>query len=335
MERKKFLAVLDELRIACEEANEADMKNNEQVGVVYEILQYSELAHQIDIVHKIADFYNQNWQGNADFVHIPNFNQTLRNCMENPIIIARKKGTDEILGVSTIKYGENNKEEIDPYFPEEDAKYFSITGILVKKDNQDKGVGRKIYEIALKGLCNYERKHPGHRLMGVIDCRNKHSLMGLAKAVDKLNQSNYLEKGKELPLNIIGYYELRDKENNELVEAPTLVVEIGLEGQEPKTEIERSTLSYEDSAQGLFNSLVNTLKSQFRKYGINEPIIQEDNECGIVYFYSLKERSKCRVQNFRIESNGTEQGNDRIPVDNSEIYGFVGPVPSISVDEGR
>ena len=69
-------------------------------------------------------------------MHIPDFYQTLRNCLKYPIIIARKKDTDQILGISTIKYDENNTEHIDPYFPEQDAKYFSIFSLFTSSQTK-------------------------------------------------------------------------------------------------------------------------------------------------------------------------------------------------------
>lgn len=154
-------------------------------------------------MYKIADFYNSNWLGNKDFMHIPNCEQVLENCKRYPIIIAREEGKKEILGISAIKYDENDENTMDPYFPEEDAKYFSITGILVKKETSHRGMGKKIYEIALRGAHEYNKTYPGTRIMCVIDCRNNHSLRALATAVENINAGEKVGEGRMLPANIV------------------------------------------------------------------------------------------------------------------------------------
>lgn len=334
MEREQFLTILKELRDVCNEVNREQDSKDPNNQVVYEVLQFSDLAKQWDSVYNIADFYNKNWLGNVDFMHIPDFYQTLENCMKYPIIIAREKGKDELLGISAIKYDENAEGQVDPYFPEKDAKYFSITGILTKRNNPHRGIGKKIYEIALRGAHNYEKYYPGTRIMCVIDCRNNNSLRALASAVGNINANSIVGEGKELPANILGYYELRDKDKNALLEAPTLVMEVGLKEQ-PATSIpNKRTVEYgEEEGTPLFESLLHTLKRRFYKYGINDPVIEEDTDCGMVYFYSLQDRESCKIQGIDIKSNGTEKGNDRIPRDDVEIRQFVGPIPKISIDD--
>lgn len=336
MEKEKFLSILREMRIVCNEVNEETKKLEPENKVRYEVLQFSDLARKWDSVYNIADFYNHNWLGNVDFMHIPDFSQTLENCKNYPIIIAREEGKDEILGISTIKYDENNKSNIDPYFPEEDAKYFSVTGILTKRNNVHRGIGKKIYEIAIRGAHNYEKYYPGTRIMCVIDCRNRQSLRALSSAVENINSKGYVGEGKELPAHILGYYELRDKEKNKLLEAPTLVMEVGLDEQEKEENQNNETIDYvHREGEELFDSLLSTLKTKFGKYGINSPIIQEDTECGMVYFYSLEDRENCRLQGIKINSNGTEKGNDRVPRDDNDVRTFIGPIPSISIEEER
>ncbi len=334
MEREKFITILKSLNGICEEVN----KESENSKVVYEVLQFSDLARKWDSVYNITEFYNYNWLGNIDFMHIPDFNQTLKNCKNYPIIIAKEKGTDELLGISTIKYDENDENNIDPYFPEENAKYFSVTGILTKRNNPYRGIGKKIYEIALRGAHNYEKQYPGTKMMCVIDCRNKQSLRALASAVDNIRQNEYVGENKELPVHILGYYELRDKEENKILEAPTLVVEVDLKEKNIQ-EIDRNNiLKYDNngnSSEELFQNLIDKLKEQLGTYGINKPVIEEDTDCGIVYFYFLQEKEKCKIQSIQIEPNGTEKGNDRTIRDDKAMYEFIGPMPPISVDVER
>ena len=335
MERMKFLSILRELRNECRRVNEENDLMNPNNEVIYEVLQLSDLAEKWDNVANIADFYNNNWIGNADFMHIPDFEQTLANCRKYPIIVARKKWTDDILGISTIKYDENLPGRKDPYFPEEDAKYFSITGILTKRNNVHRGIGKKIYEIAIRGAHNYERYYPGTRIMCVIDCRNRQSLRALNSAVTNIRNNNIVGAGMELPANIVGYYELRNNENDDLLEAPTLVMEVGLSPVERSNRVENQrTLSFNlENGKTRFESLRGVLRENLSKYKIGEPTITEDEECGMVYFYHLGNSRDCNLDGINIESNGTEKGNDRVPRSEVEMKRFVGPIPVIRISD--
>lgn len=333
MERQKFLSILNKLQNICNQVNGEEPNND----VIYEVLQFSKLAQNWDSVYRIANFYNHNWLGNIDFMHIPDFYKTLNNCLNYPIIIARKKETGELVGISTIKYDENTDEYIDPYFPEKDARYFSITGILTKKDNPHKGIGKKIYEIAIRGAYDFEKEYPGTQIMCVIDCRNRQSLNALASAVERIKHKGLVGENKELPAHILGYYELRNKEDDKLIEAPTLVMEVRLQEREKSEKVDKMSLEFSqrEEKEDLLDQLLIELKSKFMSYGINPPIVEEDSECGMVYFYSLKDKEKNRLQNITIVSNGTENCNERIPRDDEEISGIMGPIQSISVEEER
>lgn len=337
MERLKFLSILREFKNECKRVNEENELLNPSNEVVYEVFQLSDLSENRENIYMVADFYNKNWQGNRDFMHIPDFEQTLANTRAYPIIIARKKGTDEILGISTIKYDENSEEFIDPYFPEGDAKYFSITGILTKRNNTYKGIGKKIYEIALRGAYNYEKHYPGTRIMCVIDCRNRQSLRALSSAVKNIRDDGFLGDDLYLPANVFGYYELRDKEEGKLLEAPTLVMEVGLNPKErtgEKEEFSLRNISFNrKEGQSLFDTLLETLKDNLYEYKINEPQVLEDTDAGMVYFYSLEDREMCKLEGISIESNGTEKGNDRVPKDDIFMRNFMGPIPVIRISE--
>lgn len=86
MERERFLTILRELQDVCMEVN-SELAGTENGKVIYEVLQFSDLARNWDSVYNIADFYNHNWLGNVDFMHIPNFMQVIQNCKSYPIII--------------------------------------------------------------------------------------------------------------------------------------------------------------------------------------------------------------------------------------------------------
>lgn len=334
MERENLLLILKELHKVCEEVNRQIEKNEPENPLRYEVLQFSELAKEWNSVHKIVDFYNENWIGNKDFMHIPNFETVRENCKKYPIIVAREVREDitpEILGISTMKYKENTPEKVDPYFPEEAAKYFSMTGVLVKKGNPHRGIGKKIYEIAIRGAYEYNKYFPGIRLMTVIDCRNKHSLNALSVAVENINDNELVGQGKELPADIVGYYEIKDEQNGHLVEAPTLILEVGLDSRDKeKRGTNKKTLDYKKE-KSLFESLKNELKVKFTEHGLKEPIVNIDEGCGRVYYYSLFDNFK--LHDIEVKVNGTEEGNDRNPVYDKEMHEFIGPIEPIYWEE--
>lgn len=333
MEREKFLTILKRMYYECERENRRIKEQKPESKLRYEVLQFSDLAQKWDSVYKIADFYNNNWLGNKDFMHIPDFEQVLNNCLNYPIIIAREEGKEDILAISAIKYDENTDEFTDPYFPEEDARYFSITGILVNKDTNYRGMGKKIYEIALKSAYEYNKKYPGTRIMCVIDCRNKHSLRALATAVENINKNESVGKNRELPANIIGYYELRDTEHDKLQEAPTLVLEIGLDSKEKEDrEKDSEVLEYKrENTKCLFDSLRDELNQKFKIYGLKPPVVKEDTESGMVYYYSLQKDFE--LIGTQIVPNGTEAGNNRQPIYDEKMHSFIGPIRSIAIKE--
>lgn len=334
MKKEQFIKILKEIDYICKSVNEEIISKNPKSKLRYEVLQFSEIAKKWNSTYKIADFYNQNWRGNVDFMHIPNFKQVIENCLNYPIIIAREEESQDILAISTIKYDENTGENVDPYFPEKDAKYFSITGVLVERGAPYRGMGKRIYEIAVRGAHEYNKEHPGTRIMCVIDCRNKHSMQALASAVENINNNEIYGENKELPVSIVGYYELKNSENNALEEAPTIVVEVGLNEREKK-EKSKNTTTIEYSKQNrksLFDSLKDELREKLSRYGINKPINGKDGESIVSYYPLDKEFSLIETD---IISNGTEQGNDRKPIYDEYMHKFMGPVRPISVDDTK
>ncbi len=334
MDREKFLQILRSMNKVCQEVNQNLTQENPENKLRYEVLQLSDIAKRWDSVYRIAEFYNYNWLGNRDYMHIPDFRQVLENCKNYPVIIAREEGNDDILAISSIKYDENSEEQYDPYFPEKDAHYFSVTGILVKKGTTHRGMGKKIYEIAVRGVHDYKKEYSNARIMCVIDCRNRQSLRALASAVDNINENHIYGENKELPANIVGYYELKDLENGELREAPTIVLEVGLEEKEKSIHDQPSTIEYhEEESKGLFDSLRDQLRGKIKKYGIKQPIVTKDEDEGMVYFYPLD--SALSISQTFIKSNGTERGNDRDPMDDEFMKSFVGPVEPIFIQNIR
>ena len=107
-----------------------------------------------DSIFNLANFYDTNFTGNKDFMHIPNISNILDNILRYPIMLSTQKdmyGNDEILGTTTVKI-ENNKELSDnPYFPTVNEDVLSITGILTKADAVDKN-GNKIADYIPSGF---------------------------------------------------------------------------------------------------------------------------------------------------------------------------------------
>lgn len=335
MEKTKLMKILTKMHKICEGVNNEIKQNEPENKLRYEVLQFSDIAKKGFSVHQIADFYNNNWLGNKDFMHIPDFEQVFNNCRQYPIIIAREEGNDDILAISTIKYDENTEEVIDPYFPEEDAKYFSVTGILVKRDTTHKGMGKKIYEIAVRGAYEYSKEYSGIRIMCVIDCRNSQSLRALAAAVDNINEKEIVGEGKKLPANVVGYYELKNMETGNLEEAPTLVLEVDLESQDKSLQVKPEELfEYEkNESEPLFDTIKSELERKFKKYGVSEPKIMEDPGCGMVYYYSLQ--GELEIGKTKIVPNGTAEGNDRKKVYDEKMHNFIGPIMSIAIEPGE
>lgn len=330
MQKEQFLRVLKEMDDICKSVNEEIISKNPQSKLRFEVLQFSNISRRWNSVHRIANFYNQNWMGNADFMHIPNFKQVLENCLKYPIIIAREEGKDDILAISTIKYDKNKKNHIDPYFPKENANYFSITGVLVEREAPYRGLGKKIYEIAIRGVHKYNKINKSTRIMCVIDCRNKHSMQALASAVENINKNEIYGENKELPVNIVGYYELLDSKNQDLEEAPTIVIEVGLNEQEKAQREANTIIEYKkEDGKKLFDSLRDELREKLSKYGINEAVIGQD-EGSIVKYYPLdREFSLIGVN---VIPNNTESGNDRKPFYDKFMHEFIGPIRPISID---
>lgn len=297
MNTERFRTVVGKINNICSEIN-----NREDNTLEYVVLQGLDkndpYLKDPFILYKIADFYNYNWLGNVDFMHIPEFEQIMYNSDHYPIIIAREKDTKEIVGISTLKYEENTKVIEDPYYPISQEKYFSITGILTKRGNPHRGIGKKIYEIALRGHYEFNKIYQDTSIMCVIDCRNKNSLNALHYAADKLNEN----VEEDMTAKVSGYYILTDEDEN-MLEAPTMVLKVEEDSQR---EDERSVIEYSyKEDEDLFDSLLNSLRQELTD--VSEPIVNLDEDAGIVSYYHVRNYHNLP----KVISNGTEMGNDR------------------------
>lgn len=304
METERFKAAVYMLNRACNTANKSE--EDLEYIVLQGLPKDDPYLNDPFILYEIAYFYNHNWLGNVDFMHIPNFKQVEENCNNYPVIIAREKETKNMIGISTLKYEENSEGIEDPYFPIPNEKYFSITGILTKMGNPHRGVGKKIYEIALKGYYDFNKVYGDTSIMCVIDCRNKNSLNALHSAAETLNE----EVDENMVAKVSGYYTVTDK-NKEMVEAPTLVLKVE---EDNKKDLERRTIEYVHPAgEKLFDALHRTLREEITD--VSGPIVSMDYDAGLVSYYL--------VHNYyslpKVISNGTEEGNDRIPYEDSGV----------------
>lgn len=308
--------MIEILNNICIEENRKLKEQNSNLNYKYEILQKSDLnENQINAAYLVAKFYNENYHDNADFIHIPTFKQALDNILKFPIIIARETESKKILGISVVKYFESTSEEVDPYFPLKNTEFFSVTGILTNIHNKSfgiYGIGKKIYEIELRGALAYKQSIKNVKLMCVIDCRNNHSINALRYATNSLNESF---DTLQVSSDIVGYYTVKDFENYDLVEAPTFVVEMKMDNLKEKQQ-EAIYIKYDnestDNAE-LYTKMQQAINSSFIKYQQIPTYSNEDPGCGIVTYYPLI-HNNYSLNNITIDSNKTDQGNNRIPI---------------------
>lgn len=262
-----------------------------------------------DTIFNLTYFYDNNFTGNKDFMHIPNISNVLNNILNYPIMLVTKKdeyGKDEILGTTTIKF-ENNKSFTDnPYFPTKGEDVLSITGVLTKLNAVDKdgnkirGLGRELFKSAIKGA--YEiNKDKKVRLICEVDCRNTNSLYSVCKAVKELQEENV-----NLQMFLAGYYEIKNKEKN-LLEAPTFVLEIDLNGDK---EINNNNLNFDYQnckSTNLFSNLSNVISKNTNE---NKKFVNIVGDKKITY-HSIE---PINALNIKLDVGTTADGNDREPV---------------------
>lgn len=262
-----------------------------------------------DSIFNLTNFYDYNFTGNKDFMHIPNISNILDNILRYPIMLSTQKdmyGNDEILGTTTIKIEKNKNISDNPYFPTVNEEILSITGILTKANaidingNKIKGLGRELFKSAIKGAYNINKER-SVRLICEIDCRNKNSLYSIEKAVRELQ-----EEGLNLQLLLTGYYEIYNF-NGTLLEAPTFMLEIDLNN---KKELNNNIFNFDYTncqSTNLYSSLsevicANTKES--KKY-IN---IHEDKR---VVYHNI---APINALGITLDVGTTADGNERIPV---------------------
>lgn len=130
MERK----LLKNLQVACDLVTKEYQEQTKNDNIQFKVLQLLnpfgmlEGESKTDIVRQSTQVYDE-YEGNEEYIHIPNVNQMLHNLQQFPVLGAFNTKSGELEGVVTIKYHENSSIEVtDPYYPKKDAKFFSITG---------------------------------------------------------------------------------------------------------------------------------------------------------------------------------------------------------------
>ena len=262
-----------------------------------------------DTIFNLTYFYDNNFTGNKDFMHIPNISNVLNNILHYPIMLVTKKdeyGKDEILGTTTVKF-ENNKSITDnPYFPTKGEDVLSITGVLTKMNAVDKngnkirGLGRELFKSAIKGAydINKEKKV---RLICEVDCRNTNSLYSVCKAVKELQDENV-----NIQMFLAGYYEIKNKEKN-LLEAPTFVLEIDLNGDK-KLNNNYLNFDYQNcKSTNLFSNLSNVILKNTNE---NKKFVTNLGDKKVIY-HSIE---PINALNIKLEVGTTADGNNREPV---------------------
>lgn len=304
----------------CKEINQENLNGN----IKYEVLQLSSLFKRDDYADVIEDLY-QGFRKNKDFIHIPDVATIKSNSLVYPIIIARREDNDDLLGISTIKYFENTSSSLNPYFPFEDAKYFELSGLMVREDNISSGfpgVGKTICEIALMGGAYYHNKYPATRMMTVIDARNAPSVNAMRSGLRMIRENERFGEGFELSGHLIGYYEVHDFLTDELTEAQTLVIEFGLTPSYIKDKQNIILEFIRQNGENITTTIKTILQNNLSFYGVEEKSLIEDPECGNVVFYGLNNILDSRIENLSVIPHDSALGNDREEQTRGKVYAY-------------
>lgn len=313
MKEKKLKDALLIYHAICKRKNEELERENPNYNAYYEVLQQSSLFQEENFEEKIATLYNS-FHKNKDFIHIPDIKTIEDNSLKYPSIIARRKDTNELIGIATLKYFENEETEINPYFPFQNAKYFELSGLLVREDNIQNGlpgIGKAICELAITGASIYHRNYPDTTMITVIDVRNAPSMNAMRKALQMIKENQIVGENLELAGHIIGYYEVHDFETDQLTEAQTLVIEFNLMPQLIQ-EKKRLTIEIKKKETEPLTTTINQKLQETFKYC---PIIKgeklKDENVGNVIFYQTPNPYYNRIENLTLIPHNSAEGNDR------------------------
>lgn len=284
-------------------------ENLNKVNVNFFLFQSIKQKEEINkMLFNITYFYDRNYLGNRDFIQIPSLKDMIYNVSKYPVILVCKNYND-LLGITTLKY-ENNRSIFDnPYFPTKNENILIITGILTKLNNNYEkripNIGKSLFKSCIR-CAYYINKEEKVRLISKIDCRNVNSFMAMMNAVRELKN-----EGLEIQVFITGYYEVIDKANK-LVEAPTFIVEIDLNGNKKITHF-ITQFSYVNCGNGnLYSDLKNIIENNTKEVKKN---IGYDRRKKIIYH----KIDPIDTLNVEINVGNSADGNNRVPVF-SKIY---------------
>lgn len=261
-----------------------------------------------DMIFNLTYFYDLNFVGNKDFIHIPKITDILNNILKYPIMLSTKRdkyGLQEILGVSTIKIENNDSISMNPYFPTVDETVLTISGILAKQNAVDKdnnrirGIGKELFKSSINAAYKIN-KNEKVRLICEVDCRNVQSFGAVSKAVKELQ-----DEGLDIDLVITGYYEIINNQGN-LTEAPTFVLEIVLNKNKNISNNKVEFNYFDCSSTELFSDLNNVIENNTKeiKQYVN---IKNDK---IVIYHNLE---SINALNVTLNIGNTANGNERVP----------------------
>lgn len=275
-----------------------------------------------DLINKILElsyFYDKNFTGNKDFMHIPTIGQVASNLLNYPILLASRKlenGSDDIIGITTIKYEKNSNLSDNPYFPTCNENVLSITGVLTQNtelcQSTDRiyGIGKELYKSSIRAAIKLNQDEP-IRLICKIDCRNDKSFYALTKATTELQNEGY-----DICSYITGYYEIYNNKK-ELIEAPTFILEIDLNKNKYKNT--SATFSYiHCSGKNLNKDLSKQINKNVTEEKIHLNIVGSNQ----VVYHSIK---PINTKNVILDIGNSAEGNNRVPCLNPVLeYAMVG-----------
>ena len=283
-------------------------KNKDAFNINFHLFQsIKEKTKLVDKIFELAYFYDQNFTGNKDFMHIPNIKQIMQNAYKYPIILATQSNgfEKEIVGATTVKIERNKSILKNPYFPTKNETVLTITGVLTKQNivdafgNKIRGIGRELFKSAIRAAYEFN-KNEKVKLVSEIDCRNKNSLNAICGAVKELK-----EEGLNINLYMPGYYEIINMNGN-LKEAPTFMVEVDLDGT--KT-LDNSNIlfSYLNCRN---DELFSDLSLVLEKNTIEQKQYTTKANENIVCYHKIAPIDALKIE---LEVGTTAMGNERVP----------------------
>lgn len=288
------------------EMEEKDQKTENYSFYLFQSIKNKELFRKniFDVVY----FYDRNFVGNKDFMHIPSIKNVLNNLTKYPIMLATQKneyGEDVILGTTTVKYQNNKKTSDNPYFPTVNENILLITGVLTKQNavdkngNKIKGIGKELFKSSIKAAYNLN-KEQNVRLICEVDCRNKNSLYSISKAVDELQKEKV-----NIQMFADGYYEIINKAGK-LVEAPTIMLEVDL-NKKKRINKKNLTLDYTNCKfDNLFSDLSNVICENTKE---KDRFVNKKGDKTIIY-HRIK---PINALGLKLNVGNTAEGNERVP----------------------